>query len=470
SYAQRRQWFLWRLDPDSSAYHITGALTLTGALSPAALRDSFDALVARHESLRTLFRDDGDGEVLQVVQAQGEVVLQEIDLTRMTEAEREAALDERVTRLCHAPFDLERGPLLRIGLLRLAEDEHLLVVVMHHIVSDGWSMQLIIDEFAAEYRARVTGESQPLPALPIQYADYAVWQRQWMEAGEKARQLAYWRAELGEEHPVLQLPTDRPRRHDGRYRAARHRVELPAPLVTGLKRRAKEQGATLFMALLTGFQALLYRYTGQEEIRVGVPVANRHRVETERVVGLFVNTQVLRNSLQGRSSLAEALVQGKRAALEAQAHQDLPFEQLVEALQPERSLTHTPLFQMMFNHQRQDHGALHNLPELALEIWPLERRTAQFELTLDTVEREDGRIEATFTYADELFEAATIERLAGHYLTLLHALAESPQQALGDIELLDTTEHRQLAAWGENTQRYPDIESVHRLFERQAAA
>ncbi|KIO47946.1 condensation domain-containing protein, partial [Nitrosospira sp. NpAV] len=209
------------------------------------------------------------------------------------------------------------------------------------------------DEFAAHYRARVQGQELSLPALPIQYADYAVWQRNWLEAGEKDRQLAYWRAQLGQDHPVLQLPTDHSRPSTASYRAARFSFVLPAPLVAGLQRQAQRQGATLFMALLAGFQALLQRYTGLDDIRVGVPIANRHRIEVEGIVGFFVNTQVLRNRIDSRVSLKVLLDQAREAALGAQAHQDLPFEQLVEALQPERNLNQNPLFQVMYNHLRE---------------------------------------------------------------------------------------------------------------------
>ncbi|WP_085918222.1 amino acid adenylation domain-containing protein [Halomonas sp. CSM-2] len=470
SYAQLRQWFLWRLDPENSAYHITGALTLKGSLDIDALRGSFAALISRHETLRTVFRDDVEGGVMQVVQADSNFALHEVDLGHMPKAEREGAIENQVDRLCDDPFDLEQGPLLRVGLLRLAAEKHLLVVVMHHIISDGWSMQLIIDEFSADYSARVAGETWQPPALPIQYADYALWQRQWMEAGEKERQLAYWQAELGDEHPVLQLPTDRPRRNDGHYHAARRHMVLQESLINGLRKRTQAQGATLFMTLLTGFQALLYRYTGQEDIRVGVPIANRHRTETQGVVGLFVNTQVLRNTFYGRLRLTEALEQGKRAALGAQEHQDLPFEQLVEALQPERSLSHTPLFQVMFNHQRQDHGSLQTLPGLELSTWPLEKREAQFELTLNVVERKDDGLEASFVYSEGLFDATTVERLARHYTVILKALAEVPERALNDIELLDKDEQLKLQEWGVNTQRNLDAHPAHHLIELQAEA
>ncbi|MDC8759689.1 non-ribosomal peptide synthetase [Janthinobacterium fluminis] len=469
SYAQTRQWFLWQLDPASTAYHIAGALTLKGALAVDAVEASFAALVARHEALRTVFRANGDGLAEQLILPEVAFEVAFCDLSGGDAAGRAARVREQARRINETPFDLARGPLLRVGLIRAAADEHVLVVVMHHIVSDGWSMQIIVDEFAALYRARVDGQDAALAALPVQYADYAVWQRSWLEAGEKDRQLAYWTAQLGDEHTALQLPADHPRRADASYRAAWHGVDLPAQLVEGLHRRAQAQGATLFMVLLAAFQALLKRYSGQEDIRVGVPIANRHRVETEAVLGFFVNTQVLRNRMHGRMSLAQVLTQARDAALGAQEHQDLPFEQLVEALQPERSLSSNPLFQVMFNHQRTDYRALERLPGLERQDYELGDKQAQFELTLDTSEDADGKVRATFSYAEGLFDAASIERMAAHYIAMLQALAERPAQLLGEVELLNDAQQRQLKSWGDNERRYPDAEPVQRLFERQAA-
>ncbi|MDW0358489.1 amino acid adenylation domain-containing protein [Halomonas venusta] len=469
SYAQTRQWFLWQLEPKSTAYHISGALTLKGKLDLEALQSCFTALVERHESLRTIFVPNNDGLAKQVVLEKNAYDFRYSDLSNIAPEQCEVLADTAVREICNTPFDLSIGPLLRVGVIQRAEDDHLLVVVMHHIVSDGWSMQLIIDEFAADYRARVTGEAWQPPALPIHYADYSVWQRQWMEAGEKERQLAYWKQELGSEHPVLQLPTDFPRRNDGRYRAAHHQMTLPESLVSGLRLRSKAAGATLFMTLLTGFQALLYRYAGQEDIRIGVPIANRHRPETQGVVGFFVNTQVLRNQLNERLSMAEALEQSRRAAQGSQEHQDLPFEQLVEELQPERSLTHSPLFQVMFNHQRKDSQSLLTLPNLSFENYSLGEQAAQFELTLNTIEGADGSLRATFVYAAELFSSATIERLAAHYQSLLQALATSPDQLVNDVDLLSEPEKRQLSEWGTSAQGSSDVGAIHHLIERQAA-
>ena len=470
SYAQIRQWFLWQLEPASTAYHISGALRLKGELDVDALQASFKALVTRHESLRTVFRGREDGQVEQVILDEDHLSFEATDLSTMAEAKRIQQMQGLAVSWHQRPFDLEHGPLLRIGLIREAADRHLLVVVMHHIISDGWSMQIIVDEFAAQYRARVQGEIPELAALPIQYADYAAWQHQWLEAGEKDRQLAYWRTQLGSEHPVLQLPADYPRRTDGRYTAAHHGITLPAELVSQLRERARAEEATLFMVLLTGLQTLLHRYSGQDDIRVGVPIANRHRVETEGVVGFFVNTQVLRTVVDTRSSLNSVLQQAKQAALGAQSHQDLPFEQLVEALQPERNLGTNPLFQVMYNHQRQDGRSLETLPGLSIEGYALGEQGAQFELTVDTSEASDGEVGVTFTYAKELFDAVTIERMVAHYQAMLTVLAEQPERAVGEIELLNEVEKKQLQKWGVNSTRYADAKPVHRLIERQVQA
>ncbi|NVM91276.1 amino acid adenylation domain-containing protein [Variovorax sp. SG517] len=468
SYAQMRQWFLWQLEPGSSAYHILGGLRLDGRLGIEALKESFDALVARHESLRTVFGVNAEGEVEQRVQAHAALDIPIVDLTHLPDTEREASAREEALRIADAPFDLTTGPLLRVVLIRMGTEAHMLAVVMHHIVSDGWSMRIVVDEFVAGYQARVQGQAPVRDALPVQYADYAIWQRHWLEAGEQERQLDYWKKQLGTEHPVLQLPVDRMRRADGKYRAARHETALSPSLVESLRRRAQAQGATLFMMLLTGFQVLLNRHTGLQDVRVGVPIANRHRVESERVVGFFVNTQVMRNVIGSRTRLHEALAATREAALGAQAHQDLPFEQLVEALKPERSLSTAALFQVMFNHLQQDHSALDNLPGLALRTWEFGEQAAQFELTLGVVEDGRGQVQLNFHYARELFDPQTIERMAGHYAAILDALAGDADRMIGEIDLLGATEKAQLAGWSENTQLEPDAQPVHQSIARHA--
>jgi amino acid adenylation domain-containing protein len=371
------------------------------------------------------------------------------------------------------PFDLSQGPLMRVALIRPQEELHILAIVMHHIVSDGASMQIVMDELAARYRAHAKGEVPALPALPalpVQYADFAAWHNELLEAGERERQLAYWTQQLAGEQPVLALPADRPRQAVAGYRAAQHVFDLPAQLLADLRRRADAQGATLFMALLSAFQALLHRYTGQQDIRVGMPVANRHRVETEGIVGFFVNTQVLRSTVHGRLGFAPLLAQVRDAVLGAQAHQDLPFEQLVEALQPERSLSHSPLFQILFNHLREDHSAWQRMPGLSVEAQPAAPQAAQFELSVDIREASDRSVSVALVYAAELFDAGTIARLARHYLQMLQALALEPERAVGDVELLSQEEQSELDGWSRNEQQdFASGEIVHRLFERQAA-
>ncbi len=436
SYAQRRQWFLWKLDVASTAYHICGGLRLQGALDIDALRTAFQALVARHASLRTVFAPTHDGLAEQVIMPSLALEIPLVDLGAIEASRREALAAQEAGRVNGVPFDLTRGPLLRVSVIRLGENEHVLVVVMHHIVSDGWSMQILVDEFMALYADGVRGRQAALPVLPVGYADYAAWQRHWMEAGERDRQIAYWREQLGTEHPVLQLPTDHPRKAEGGYQAAHHGLTVPQALTARLQQRAQAQGASLFMALLAGFQALLHRHTAQDDIRVGVPVANRNRVETEGVVGFFVNTQVLRNRVDARMPLGQVFEQAVHAALGAQAHQDLPFEQLVEALQPERSMSHSPLFQVMLNFQRDFKGSARQasqpLPGLSVQAHALGGQAAQFELTLDAVQDEAGEVRLKFVYASGLFDADTIARMGTHYLALLEALADDPARAVGD--------------------------------------
>ncbi|BAQ82056.1 non-ribosomal peptide synthase/polyketide synthase [Pseudomonas sp. St29] len=461
SYAQERQWFLWQLDPASAAYHVPSALRLKGRLDLAALQRSFDTLVARHESLRTHVRQDAE-HTLQVIEphARLELALADAD---------EAGLQAQVEALIAQPFDLRQGPLMRVSLLRLAEDEHVLVLVQHHIVSDGWSMQVMVDELVQLYAAYSQGQDLQLPALPVQYADYAVWQRHWMEAGEKARQLDYWRTLLGGEQPVLELPFDHQRPAVPSHRGARLQVPLAATLVADLKAMAQAQGVTQFMLLLASYQTLLHRYSGQQDIRVGVPIANRNRMETERLIGFFVNTQVLKADIDEQLTVSQLLQQVKQRALEAQAHQDLPFEQLVEALQPERSLSLSPLFQVLFNHHISLAGShLQRLPHLDMSPVSWDEGVAQFDLILD-IEESQEQVRASLSYASDLFEAATIQRMARHWQNLLQAMVADPQQNIAQLKLLDADEQQQiLALWDRTDSGFPATRLVHELVADRA--
>ncbi|MDR6358174.1 amino acid adenylation domain-containing protein [Pseudomonas psychrotolerans] len=468
SYAQRRMWLLWRLEPDSAAYNLPGAVRLEGPLDHQAFVAACAQVVARHPTLRTLFTQAADGEPRQALGDDLPELRQE-SLEHLPTAEREGAVRARAAAEALAPFDLEHGPLLRWRLLRLEAERHVLLLTLHHIVADGWSMNLLIDELLHAYAALHHGRQPELAALPVAYADYALWQRRWLEAGEGERQLDYWRAQLGESHPVLTLPSDRPRPPLPSYRGERLELEIPVELATDLRARAREGEQSLFMWLLASFQILLYRYSGATEVRVGSPVANRNRQEVEGLIGLFVNTQVLCGRPRAGLSVADFLAEVRQTVLGAQEHQDLPFEHLVEALGVERSLSHGPLFQVLYNHQPQV-ADLRTLPSVdGLSFAPLEGqgRTAQFDLALDTYEQ-GGELCAALTYASDLFERSRIERMARHWLTLLTAMVADPSQALDELPLLTAAERtRQLDDWNATQRDYPLEQPVHRLFEAQ---
>ncbi|WP_455886774.1 amino acid adenylation domain-containing protein [Pseudomonas rustica] len=464
SYAQQRQWFLWKLDPGSAVYNISSALRFKGTLDRVALQHAFDSLMSRHDALRTTFRQRG-AQVEQVVHPQLALLVAHEHLS----VQGEDALREQVERVAREGFDLEHGPLLRVKLLELDAHEHVLVLSLHHIIADGWSMSLMVEELVRLYAAHCTGSDAQLPTLPIQYADYAIWQRSWMEAGEQARQLAYWTEQLGGEDPVLELPMDRQRPAVSSLKGARLTIDLQQAQATALKQFAQQQGVTLFMLLLASFQVLLHRYSGQADIRVGVPVANRNRVETELLIGLFVNTQVMRAEFDVRMTFTEFLAQVKQRVVAAQAHQDLPFEQLVEALQPERRLNHSPLFQVMYNHQTQTKGEGFSLPGLEVGAVAWDNHTAKFDLTLETFEHEAG-IGAALIYATDLFDASTAGTMARHWQNLLAAIIAQPAQRIADLALLDDTEHQQIVkGWNATQASYPDSRCIHQLFEAQVA-
>jgi len=464
SFAQERQWLLWQLDPQGSAYHIPMALRLHGPLDTAALQRAFEHLVERHQTLRTRFVF-AQTRPLQVIEPRAEVTIAYEAVGALEEADLLARIGKETRR----PFDLGHGPLFRVRLLALDDQDHVLVLTQHHIVSDGVSMRLMIEELIALYAGFSHGAPPSLAPLPIQYADYAVWQRHWMEAGERDRQLAYWTERLGQGSPVLALPLDHGRPTTPSYQGARHTVHVPAGVVQGLHTLARGEGATLFMVLLAAFQALLHRYSGQDDIRVGVPNANRNRVETERLIGYFVNTQVIRAEVEGRTPFLTLLRQVRQHALDAQAYQELPFEQLVEALAPERTLGLNPLFQVMFNHQAAAQGrpGAASLNGLRIEAVDSVTDRAQLDLTLETRESAEG-LEASLIYATDLFEQPTIERLAVQFVNLLHGIVEKPEQAVAELPLLEAGEReRALVQWNDTAAAYPLDSSVQQLIEAQ---
>ncbi len=467
SYAQERQWFLWKLDPLSPAYHIPMSLRLRGPLDMAALQRSLHDLVVRHEGLRTTFAQVDD-QLLQCVAPHMPV---DVQVLRLEAGADDDALRRRIEPIIAMPFDLEQGPLFRVALLALGPQDHALVIVQHHIISDGVSMRVMVQELVQLYAGYSQGHEPALTPLPIQYADYALWQRQWLEAGEKDRQLDYWQQRLAGEQPVLTLPFDHARSGTPTHQGARITLELEGAQYQRLQALARQEGVTLFVVLLASFQALLYRYTGQSDVRIGVPVANRNRMETERLIGFFVNTLVLRADLDGHMVSLDLLHQARQRSLEAQAHQDLPFEQLVEALRPQRSMSQTPLFQVMFNHlnAREAHEPRMCLAGLEIEALEWSGSTAQFDLTLNTHETEQA-LSACFNFATDLFDSSTIARMARHWRNLLCSFVENPQRRLCELALLDEDERLDLLARGDQTTAgFPSHVPVHQMIAAQAA-
>ena len=478
SFAQMRQWFLWQMDPSTTAYHMCGGLKLRGRLDVARLRQALQAVVDHHPSLRTTFHAGESGEVWQRVHPQLVLDVPLLDMTAgrasaEASADTTAALVEgAVARLSHEPFDLTRGPLLRAQLLRTAPDEHHLLVVVHHIVCDEWSVQLIIDELARRYRAAVLGETVQVPEPAITYADYAHWQKQWIGTEPARQQRDWWRTQLGSADDVLALPTDHPRHADGKYRVAFEGTTLDRALVARLQAFARSQGGTLFMTLLTAFHAWLYRHVGLDTIRVGIPSASRHLPETQGVVGLFVNTLVVQTMPESARSLDALFAQVRDAVLQAQSHPDIPFDHLVEVLQPTRHYGVHPVFQVMFNHLRQSRRDAENWPQLTVERLHFAEPDAQFELTLQTVEDENGNVTIRFACARELFEPATLTRMVQRYVALLEQLADSvtTQARIDARPLVDAAERQQLAQWSENAQTFAAFPAIHALIENQVAA
>jgi amino acid adenylation domain-containing protein len=464
SFAQQRLWFLDQLEPDNPLYNVPTALRLSGKLNVELLRRSLDAIVARHEALRTIFVPL-DGIPVQVIGPYRPVELTAIDLTQGSPSEREVKLRLALKEKSRRPFKLSADLMLRATLARLDEDDHVLLVVMHHVAADGWSREILFHELAVLYRAFAEGKPNPLPELAVQYADFAVWQRERLQGKILEDQLSYWKQRLAG-LAVLDLPTDHPRPAVQSFRGARHSFALPQALCDGLKAFSRREGATLFMTLLSAFQVLLHRYTGQDDIVIGSPIAGRTRAEIEESIGLFINTLVLRGDLSGDPKFTELLARVRAMALESYEHQELPFEKLVEELHPERDPSRSPLFQVMF--------VLQNMPRTALElagvrVTPLEvdSGTAKFDLTLSIAEAA-GALTATLEYNTDLFEQATIQRMIGHFQTLLEGIVANPERRLSELPILTEVErHQLLVEWNDTKRDYPRDECIHELFEDQ---
>jgi len=466
SFAQQRLWFLAQLEPDSCAYNIPAAFRLTGLLNVTALSQSLSEIVRRHEVLRTTF-PSVEGQPKQVISLHTPLTLPVIDLRELPPDQGLSEAQRLATEEAQQFFDLATGPLFRVKLLRLEEAEHMLLVTMHHIVYDGWSYDIFLRELAALYDAFSSGKPSPLPKLPIQYADFAHWQREWLQGEVLESQRDYWKQQLNGSLPILQLPTDYPRPPVQTYQGGYQSLELPKNLTQALKDLSQQERVTLFMTLLAAFQTLLYRYTGQEDIIVGTPIAGRNQVEAESLIGFFVNTLALRTYLSGNPRFQELLNRVREVALGAYAHQDLPFEKLVEELQHERDRSRTPLFQVMFVLQNTPTSAL-ELPGLTVNSLDLDSGTAKFDLTLFIMETAQG-LRASLEYNTDLFNAATITRMLGNFQTLLEGIVANPQQHLSDLPLLTAAEQHQLLVQWNNTQTvYPNNTCIHQLFEAQA--
>jgi len=465
SFAQQRLWLVEQLDPGSPLYNMPQTIRLHGLLNLEALRQTLETVVARHETLRTTFATV-DGSPVQVVTPKLPVTLPVVDLSDLPDARREATAQQLATEEAQRPFDLARGPLMRVTLLRLGDEEHMLLLNMHHIVSDDWSVGVLMRELTALYGAFSVGKPSPLPELPIQYADFAQWQRTWMQGNVLEQQLAYWKRQLVGAPYMLNLPTDHPRPAKQTFQGASLSVMLPPNLSDGLKALSHGEGATLFMTLLAAFQVLLSRYTNQDDVVVGSPIANRTRVETEGLIGPFFNNLILRTDLSGDPTFRELLERVRETTLGAYAHQDLPFEKLVEELQPERSLSHTPLFQVMFTLLNAPTSAL-ELPGLILCPVEVSTGTSKYDLVLDMIEEKEG-LQGRLYYSTDLFDATTVGRMMGHFETLLQGILAYPDQRISTLPLLTEAELKQvLSEWNDTQIDFGGDVTLHYIFERQ---
>jgi len=470
SFAQQRLWFIDQWEPGTHAYNIDTALRLKGRPSSVALEQAINEIVRRHEALRTTF-PTADGHPIQLIAPALTIDLPEVDLTGLSEPERESFARKLVKERAERAFDLALGPLGWMSLLRLSEDDRIMLFAMHHIISDAWSSGVLVREMASLYGAFSAGQPSPLPEPPIQYADFAIWQREWLQGEVLETQLAYWKKQLEGELPVLELPTDYPRPAVRSFRGATE--SLPLVASDSLKALCLQEGVTVFMVLLAAFQTLLSRYSGQEEVVVGSTIANRNRAEIEGLIGFFVNSLVLRADLSGNPTFRELLERVRQTTLGAYAHQDLPFQRLVEEMQSDRDLSRTPLFQVVFLLQNAPSADI-KLPGVTMRSLAGEEGfsltqdvTAKFDLTMNILEAGNNLV-ALLGYNTDLFGAATIRRMLAHFKRLLQAAAEDPDRPIGELRML-TEEERSVAldVWNRRGVRHPQEMCLHELFEAQ---
>jgi amino acid adenylation domain-containing protein len=463
SYAQERLWFLAQLNPASTAYTMHHAFRVRGPLHLTALEQALNTVVARHEILRTTFTPDGP-EVVQTIQPELRLRIPLIDLSNLPTDERAAHVEQHLAAAARYHFDLSSGPLVALSALRLAVGEHILLVSLHHIVSDEWSNGVLWRELAAAYQACEERHPPNLPELPFQYADYAYWQRRWLDEDVLRRQLSYWTEKLRGGLPLLQLPTDQPRPAVQSFRGAMRTATMESATARALEELALQAGATPFMLLVAAFIALLYRYTGQGDVAVGTPIANRNRPEVRDLIGLFLNTLVLRVDVSDDPPFLELVNRVRDASLGAFAHADLPFERLVDELKPVRDLSYNPLFQVMFVYQ-DGLDPTFKLPGLDIAPIFVDGGVAKFDLTLFAVRTGEG-LQLALEYATDLFELTTIERMLGHLQVLLQGIAADPGTRLSLLPLLTETEHHQLLVeWNQAAAAFPSEQCIHHLFE-----
>ena len=465
SFSQQRLWFFDQFEPASFVYNVLTPVSLRGNLDVSALEEAFNHLVRRHEALRTTF-ELREGQPVQIIGQQQSIPIRRLDLSHHARPEQKEQVHAVFNDETCRPFDLKKGPLLRITLVRMAAEEHALLLAMHHIVTDGWSMNVLVREAVALYAMYSAGRAPDLPPLPIQYADFAVWQRNWLQGEVLEQQLAYWKQHLGAKPAVLELPTDFPRPAVQTYRGANFIFPFSPALSQSLKTFCRAQQATMFMVLLAAFNVLFHRYAGQQEIIVGSPIANRNRKELEGLIGFFANTLPMRTNVSGELSFREVLARLKEAALGAYAHQDLPFEYLVEQFHPERSLSHSPLVQVMFNFEPTI-PQMAEMPGLSASLMDYNNKSAKFDLTLFA--RDHGtEIFGTLEYNVDLVTSETIERMSGHLLTLLSGIMANPDQPISGLPLLTRHERYQmLEEWNATEAACPQL-CAHQIFEAQA--
>ncbi|HET7114571.1 MAG TPA: FkbM family methyltransferase, partial [Pyrinomonadaceae bacterium] len=466
SFAQERLWFLHQLEPQNSAYHLFNGLRIHGPLNVTALERTLQEIVHRHEILRTTF-GLVDGRPVQRIAEESPATLEVNDLSALDEDTRATEVDRIAQYTARRPFDLSAGPLLRAQLLRLGENEHVLLFVLHHIISDGWSATVLVREVATLYQAFCANRPSPLPPLAIQYADYAVWQRRWLQGDVLHRHISYWQQQLQGAPQLLDLPTDRPRPAVQTFNGAAVPFCVSRDLSTALAALSRREGATIYMTLLAAFKILLSRYSGQTDIVVGGDTANRTSVDTEALIGFFVNMLVLRTQVDGELTFGELLRRVREVALNAYAHQDLPFEKLVEEMQVAREMSRNPLFQVLFTLQNNTREYL-ELPGLQLDTMPVAGRPAKFDLTLAMKETDAGLL-GVFEYNTDLFDASTIQRMAGHFQTLLASIVANARQRVAELSILADEERQLLAEWSNGPTTELPVECAQTLFEAQVA-